>query len=106
MLRGLGTELRLKATSSRAKLEASSPSPKTQGLYQPHTRRMPPSFPNGLFATSLARTSIIALLLLWAPAPARAAPDLKLKAYVSALAYLREAVQAYKLGEPSERGIF
>ena len=31
---------------------------------------------------------------------------LKLKAYVSVPAYLREAVQAYKLGDPSERGIY
>ena len=31
---------------------------------------------------------------------------LKLKAYVSVPAYLREAVQAYKLGEPDERGVY
>ncbi len=31
---------------------------------------------------------------------------LKLKDYVSVPAYLREAVQAYKLGDPSERGVY
>jgi hypothetical protein len=31
---------------------------------------------------------------------------MRLKGYVSVPAYLREAVQAYKLGDPSERGVF
>ena len=31
---------------------------------------------------------------------------MRLRAYVSVTAYLREAVQAYKLGDPSERGVF
>jgi len=31
---------------------------------------------------------------------------MKLKSYVSVPAFLREAVQAYKLGDPSERGVF
>jgi hypothetical protein len=31
---------------------------------------------------------------------------MRLKGYVSVPAYLREAVRAYKLGDPSERGVF